>query len=255
MFITDQSRTNFRKISISFTLRFSGTRKYARHINPTVKTVTSTPQALPRTTLIALWVTAMLAGACAPPKEQRQLLPDLPLTANLGGDTSRPLATSEAFTFVAASASEATRASFAKGNSVFVQDWLPAGTGPADADGLGPVFNQPSCPACHINNGRGRAPAGPEEAIQSMLVRISVPGPSTERGAHEAVPGYGNQLQDRAVVGIPGEASVKVHWEESAGAFADGVDYALRRPRLEVSKPGYGPFPGDTMFSLRVANP
>jgi CxxC motif-containing protein (DUF1111 family) len=212
-------------------------------------------QVFPRTTLIALLVTAMLASACAPSKEQRRLLPDLPLTANLGGDTSRPLATSEAFTFVAANASDATRASFAEGNAVFIQDWSPVGAGLVDADGLGPVFNQPSCPACHQNNGRGRAPSGPEEAIQSMLVRVSVPGQRTERGAHESVPGYGDQLQDRAVVDVPGEAGIKVHWQESAGAFADGVGYALRQPRLEIIKLGYGPIPGDTMFSARVANP
>jgi CxxC motif-containing protein (DUF1111 family) len=161
----------------------------------------------------------------------------------------RSLATSEAFTFVAGNANDATRALLALGNAVFTPSWQPPGAGDTDADGLGPVFNRKSCSDCHVNNGRGQAPANSEMTVQSMSLRISAPIETSEHERPIPVPLYGDQIQDRAVAGVAPEARIRVHWQESAGTFADGSSYALRRPRLELSELGFGPMPGNTFFS------
>ena len=218
-------------------------------------TVVKDPHPFPSTLLIAAVAIALIAIGCAPANELRHDLLRMSLTENLGGDTTRPLATSEAFTFVAANASDATRASFARGNEVFNRSWQPLGSVATESDGLGPIFNGVSCGDCHVNNGRGRAPASPEISPQSTLVRISVPGKTTKFDGPEPVPHYGTQIQDRAIGNVPREARVHFHWRESTGTFADGTRYQLRRPLIELSDLEFGPMPGETLFSARVANP
>ncbi len=221
-----------------------------RTLRMTSATFTAKP-----TLLLMLAATTLCANSCTSTPELRNQLLETPLTAQLGGDTSRPLATSEAFTFVAANANPDTRAKFSAGNTIFVQSWGLVGLGPADADGLGPVFNRTACSNCHMNNGRGRAPTGPDQELQSMLVRISIPGQDPENNRPTPVPGYGDQIQDRAIAGVPAEARIRIHWQERSGRFDDGTAYALRTPRIEVSELAFGPLPGDTMLSARVANP
>jgi CxxC motif-containing protein (DUF1111 family) len=68
--------------------------------------------------------------------------------------------------------------------------------------GLGPVYNNTSCVSCHPRDGRGRPPVG-NESLSSMLFRISVPG-AGPHGAPMPAPGFGGQLQDRAVHGRQG---------------------------------------------------
>ena len=70
-------------------------------------------------------------------------------------------------------------------------------------DGLGPIFNDVSCAACHSGDGRGR----PENA----LLRIS-------RGADPALDVGGPQVQDRAIPGAVPEA------------VPSGVDVSQRLP-------------------------
>ena len=200
--------------------------------------------------------TAMIANiACTPTQGRSATPPSAPLTLKLGGDTTRPLATSEAFTFIAANANDAAREAFPQGNAVFITSWTPTGAGAADVDGLGPIFNRTACTNCHANNGRGKAPANADREPQSMVVRISLPGQDTAHGAPIAVPGYGHQLQDRAIGNVPVEAKIRIRWEEVTGQFADGETYQLRKPHLELSELGFGPLPANTLFSTRVANP
>ncbi len=66
------------------------------------------------------------------------------------------------------------RERFFHGRSLFRQNWVIAPAADSAA-GLGPLYNQLSCIACHPKNGRGRAPdAG--ERMRSMLLRLSLPG-------------------------------------------------------------------------------
>lgn len=124
---------------------------------------------------------------------------------------------------------------------------------------LGPVFDNETCEACHLGDGRGRPPeAG--EAFASMLFRASVPGAmrsgrrSNPRGAEAPapVPGFGSQLQMRAVNGALPEITASVSYVDSAGTFADGTGFTLYSPRYTLTG-AYAPLPVPMMFSPRVA--
>ena len=118
--------------------------------------------------------------------------------------------------------------------------------------GLGPVFNNVSCSSCHISDGRGKPP-GPGEALSSMLIRISVPG-TDQHGGPNPVPGFGGQLQQRAIFGVQPEAIVDIQYTEQAYTFADGEAYSLRSPTYTLKNP-YITLPSDVMLSPRVAPP
>ncbi len=116
--------------------------------------------------------------------------------------------------------------------------------------GLGPVFDNESCEACHLADGRGRPPAG-GEPFSSMLFRGSVPG----NGAHRsplAIPGFGTQLQMRAIAGVSPEIQAAVAYVDSAGVFTDGSPYTLTPPRYTLTGVQQA-LPGGTLVSPRVA--
>jgi len=183
----------------------------------------------------------------------RDRLLAMPLTSDLGGETSRPLATAEAFTFINANAPASVKAGFAFGNQLFNTIWRPAPGPQPTTDGLGPIFNRKACSDCHINNGRGLPPAPDADIMESMLVRLSVPG-EDEHGGPKPVPGYGDQLQDRAIEGVPAEGRALYNWQEIAGMYGDGTAYTLRKPTVRFYDLAFGPLPDDVMTSPRVAN-
>src|SRR5215475_4829197 len=46
---------------------------------------------------------------------------------------------------------------FEIGRALFEQHWSAAPASTQAADGLGPLFNEPSCESCHTGGGRGAA--------------------------------------------------------------------------------------------------
>nr|NKB43914.1 c-type cytochrome [Alphaproteobacteria bacterium] len=184
----------------------------------------------------------------------RDRLLAIPLTTELGGDTTRPLATAEAFTFISANAPSNVKGGFTFGNQLFSTVWRPAPGPQPTTDGLGPVFNKEACSDCHINNGRGKPPPEVGAPMDSMLVRLSVPG-TDQHGGPKGVPGYGDQLQDRGIEGVPAEGRAIIEWEEIAGTYEDSTPYSLRKPTVSLEDLAYGPMPDDLMTSPRVANP
>ncbi|HEX4985186.1 MAG TPA: di-heme oxidoredictase family protein [Burkholderiales bacterium] len=143
---------------------------------------------------------------------------------------------------------------FFLGRNLFRQVWVVAPALDRETAGLGPLFNRPSCAACHLKNGRGRAPVGPGEKMTTMLVRLSLPG----RGPHGGPlpdPVYGDQLNDAAVPGIPAEGQARIRWLEHTERLADGEQISLRRPRVEFSELAYGPLGDDILVSPRIAPP
>ncbi|MBL8631500.1 MAG: thiol oxidoreductase [Rhodospirillaceae bacterium] len=206
--------------------------------------------------LIALISAAALtAGVAHAERTLREQLLAAPLSDQLGGATTRPVATKDAFTFVAGNASDQHKARFVRGNELFTATWDPTPGKNPNTQGLGPLFNAKSCFDCHIQNGRGTPPTKPHDVLDSSLVRISVPG-ADPNGGPNPVPIYGDQLQDKAIDGVPPEATPNVRWREVVkGKFADGTHYSLRKPTVTLTKPAYGTFPKDVMISFRVSNP
>lgn len=138
------------------------------------------------------------------------------------------------------------------GNRLFNTNWVVAPASASGFDGLGPVFNQLSCSGCHLRDGRGRAPKAGEVEPLSMVVRISVPG-MDEHGGPKPVPGYGTQINDRAIPGVPPEARVEIQWQELGGTYADGSAFSLRKPLINFDKLVYGKLPNNILSSSRVA--
>ncbi len=160
--------------------------------------------------------------------------------------------TGHAFTHALPALTAAEREDFLVGNNFFSDNWVTAPSSTTARDGLGPTFNARACGACHTDDGRGRPPLEEGEDFLSALVRLSVPGAADDGGPLE-VPGYGGQLQPFGILGVPGEATPRVRWQEVPGAFDDGTTYTLVRPVLTIERPSFGALPADVLTSIRVA--
>ena len=138
---------------------------------------------------------------------------------------------------------------FLRRRSLFRQSWVIAPARDRTVDGLGPLYNRIACISCHPKNGRGGAPEGPDQRMQTMLVRLSVPG--TPPQAH---PVYGDQLNEEGIPGVPGEGRAEVHWQTRQVTLADGHRVELRFPELRFVDLAYGEL-GPILVSPRVGPP
>lgn len=182
----------------------------------------------------------------------RSALFAIPLNANLGGETTRPLQAANAFSFQAPNAPRSHQRDFSFGNRIFNTNWVEAPASVKSFDGLGPLFNRVSCAGCHTKDGRGRPPESGVGPMDSMLVRLSIPG-ADAHGGPNPVPGYGDQLSERGIPGVPPEGVARITYEDVPGSYGDGETYVLRKPRFSIEQLGYGPLPADIMISPRVA--
>lgn len=173
------------------------------------------------------------------------------ISADLGGATTRIEDGPNAFTFLIANAGAGYARPFQFGNRLFNTNWVTAPASVTKFDGLGPLFNRVSCSGCHLRDGRGQPPAETGAPMESMLVRLSIPGVA-EDGGPLPHPAYGGQLNDRAIIGVAPEGRAIITYEEVPGTYGDGTQYSLRRPRYEFADLAYGSLDG-VLFSPRVA--
>jgi CxxC motif-containing protein (DUF1111 family) len=183
-------------------------------------------------------------GAPIPPEE-------LAMAAPSAGTATTFSRSREAFSAPLATLGPERLRAFALGRKLFRIIWTSAATPQARFDGLGPTFNRTSCSGCHLKDGRGQPP-GPDEAMKSMLIRLSVSS-DAEDGGPVPHPVYGGQLQDKGIVGVPREGRVSIRYREIAGSFADGEPYSLREPIYTFSELQHGPLGDHALFSPRVA--
>ena len=118
--------------------------------------------------------------------------------------------------------------------------------------GRGPLFNNVSCSACHISDGRGKVPGIGDTSV-STLFRVSIPG-TDAHGGPNPVPGFGDQIQNRSIFNTQKEADVAVSYLDQRFSFDDGTFYYLRIPTYSIINT-YTAFPGNAMVSPRVAAP
>jgi len=170
-----------------------------------------------------------------------------------GGDYTTALSNRNAFADPGVPLTTEERRAFSFGNRLFNTNWTTAPGSVKSFDGLGPLFNRVSCSGCHTRDGRGRPPLNGETVFESMLVRVSVPGKDVD-GGPKPHPVYGDQISDKAILGVPAEAKVHLSWSPVEGTYADGTKYELQKPTITLSDPAYGPFGDDLMMSPRVAN-
>ena len=180
-----------------------------------------------------------------------------------GSATNRKRFGREAFSQPSANLSFEDRADFFVGNGFFKRVWVTAPASTRSADGLGPLYNARACQRCHLKDGRGHPPAGPEDSAVSMFLRLSVP-PQTEAQAADLAarrisvvpePTYGGQLQDIAIAGHRPEGRMVIDYEEIPVDLAGGETVHLRKPTYGVADLGYGPMHPEVMLSPRLAPP
>ncbi len=178
-----------------------------------------------------------------------------------GAATSTASVNGNAFSHPSANLKGQARADFFVGNGLFRKVWVSAPASTRASDGLGPLFNARSCQRCHLKDGRGHPPNGPDDLATSMFLRLSVPPSSdAEREALRTKatlripePTYGGQLQDIAVPGLPAEGRMAITYEDVPITLGDGEIVTLRKPTYSVMELGYGPMADDALLSPRVA--
>ena len=178
---------------------------------------------------------------------------ELDVEYRAGGDTTVETRTSTAYSFPAPNLSEEELERHLDGDLAFDSTFVTGGA-PVN-NGLGPLYNNSSCGRCHGRDGRGLAVIGVGSTSQS-LVRVSLPDGEPEvPGGAVPVPGLGTQVQNHAVFGLDPEARITVEWIEEIGAYEDGTEYSLRRPRVTLERLDGEPLSADMMTSLRQPPP
>jgi CxxC motif-containing protein (DUF1111 family) len=221
-----------------------------------------------------VFVIAVIASICLSIGLGRYLWPVAPSPFS-GGETTVENRSSKGFGQPAPNLSKTELDLHVEGDRAFEATFV---TPPAPVNaGLGPLFNNASCVACHVGDGRGMPTKG------SLLVRVSLPlkqGQSAQQqhsphqgsifetrsgksvaeasvslGNAPPVPGLGTQIQDQAVYGIKPKADVEVEWQEKTGTYRDGTQYALRSPLLKITLPDGKPLSDNILTSLRLPPP
>ena len=106
---------------------------------------------------------------------------------------------------------------------------------------LGPQFVGTSCIGCHEFNG-----AAMPAAVGAPLLQYAIHVGTDAIGSPH--PDLGSTLQTRAAPGFKAEGDIRISsWTETAGAFADGTPYSLRKPSYTFA----GVVP--SYFSVRLA--
>ncbi len=177
-----------------------------------------------------------------------------------GAATVRVRRTRDAFSDPSANIGFEGELNFKVGNGLFRKLWVSAPSSTRASDGLGPLYNARSCQRCHIKDGRGHPPEGPDDNAISMFLRISIPADPGSAVAEikdyiatRPDPTYGSQLQDFALPGHAPEYQLGVTYEEVEVALAGGETASLRRPTYEALNLGYGSLHKDAMLSPRIA--
>ena len=175
-----------------------------------------------------------------------------------GAATVRVLNNSNAFSQPSGNISFEKELDFKVGNGLFKKLWVSSPSSTLASDGLGPLFNARSCQRCHLKDGRGHPPEGPDDIATSLLMRVAIPGGATPEDiedylATQPEPTYGGQIQDFSIAGISAEAQIKVLYTERVIELSGAETASLRTPTYDLQSLGYGPLHPDAMISPRVA--
>ena len=178
-----------------------------------------------------------------------------------GAQTVRARSTPDAFSQPADNLTFEQELDFRVGNGMFRRIWVSPPASTIASDGLGPLYNARSCQRCHLKDGRGHPPEGPDDSAVSMFLRVSIPAPETAEienyiaGTHSTLPEptYGTQLQDFSLPGHAPEYRLQIDYEDVEVPLSGGETATLRKPTYTAADLGYGPLHPDAMLSPRVA--
>ncbi|MEO6954537.1 MAG: di-heme oxidoredictase family protein [Polyangia bacterium] len=186
---------------------------------------------------------AVCVAGCASPQ------PGDPLS---GGATTTNDSTSLAYAQAAPNLTSAELDSFNLGHAIFNQNWVQAPATTSDMDGLGPIFNQRSCSACHSHDGRS-APLTDAGQFLGLLVRVSVDGVDPHGGPLGDAT-YETQIRPFGILKVPGDATPQLTYVEQPGTYDDGTPYSLEVPSLAMALWNYGTPATALHTSVRMGN-
>jgi CxxC motif-containing protein (DUF1111 family) len=176
-----------------------------------------------------------------------------------GSASVRVRSNADAFSSPSENISFANELDFKLGNALFRKLWVSSPSSTLASDGLGPLFNARSCQRCHLKDGRGHPPAGPNDANVSMVMGLVRPALDTDYSDIKDYigslpdPVYGKQLQDFSVAGVDAEGKFTVTYEDMPITLADGTIINLQKPTYDLTSLTYGPMHIDTVATPRVA--
>ena len=171
-----------------------------------------------------------------------------------GGDTTVLDRSSSAFENPAPNLSAAELERHFEGDVAFESTFVSA---PSVVNpGLGPLFVNTSCKACHPRNGRGLPVTGNGPRGSHLFVRVSsdADGPAGLQGTPTRDK-VGGPLRDHAISGSAPEARIEMRWTEVDGEYADGQPFELRAPDPIITLASGEPLPQDVLTSLRIPRP
>ncbi len=200
---------------------------------------------------LILSVSILLSACDSESPVEVELIPVFSTSEFSGGETTVFDASSHAFSIPAPNLSPAAFEKHLDGDVEFEAVFV---TAPAVVNpGLGPIYNNVSCINCHSRDGRGRPPSA-NEGLVSLLFRLSLPKmeDSVVGKPPTPVPGFGTQLNNRAIVNADPEGKVKIDYTEQTLTTADGTRVHLRYPNYTVTET-YQPLPENVEVSPRVA--
>jgi CxxC motif-containing protein (DUF1111 family) len=121
------------------------------------------------------------------------------------------------------------------GKRLFERNWVSAPSSTKSDDGLGPLYDAPSCAACHAQ--ASSTEVDETSTPPGMVIRLG-----NAKGTGDPV--YGYQLQTRGVAGQMPEANPDLGWAARG---------QLRVPKVTLYHLGYGALAKDTKLALRRA--
>ena len=177
-----------------------------------------------------------------------------------GAATVRVTPDANAFSLPSGNISFQDELDFKVGNGLFRKLWVSSPSSTLASDGLGPLYNARSCQRCHLKDGRGHPPEGPDDNAISMFLRVSIPGRPEDAIAEiegylatRPEPTYGTQMQDFSLAGHRAEYSLKINYTETEVKLSGGEKTFLRKPTYTAANLGYGPLHPEAMLSPRIA--
>ncbi len=202
------------------------------------------------------WFLLITVATCAVAASTRSALP--------GGSFTTARSDSEAYLEPAPVLTHSQLKRFMRGRKAFKSRWVVFPF-PSGEWGLGPTFIAERCSECHINGGRGQPPDTPDSQARTTLVRVSIPG-TEEHGGPKPHPHYGDQLQNRGLMGedprahghgerVPPEVDIFIDWRRHEVTLADGETVMLRSPEVRLENLRFGPLGEKTMLSVRNTPP
>ena len=207
-----------------------------------------------------------------PPEPPQVQYPDYADVSLLGGDTTTLDASlsGHGFSTPAPNLTASELEHHLEGDKAFETSFTRApNTNNPELDGLGPVFNNINCNACHQRDGRNSTPVVPEGQTRLLLdssagifLRISkAPDQICTEGTADnnycapiPVPDFGGQLFHRGLINarpdwdqqdadgnqpnlFKGQADVYLSYEYTDITYPDGTTVKLKKPLFEVENP------------------